>query len=116
MDKARALSLQSSNPMIPKIGLASYSGKSSVIIESRYEKSLADHLQEAGLRVSATVPCDRRILGFNWEANQMVPIVDPSLEQTSEVWINLEDPHHRAGELIGSWFTKQFRSKEPSAD
>jgi hypothetical protein len=102
--------------MIPKIGLASYSGKSSVIIESRYETSLADHLQEAGLRVSAIVPCDRRILGFNWKANEMVPIIDPSLEQTSEVWIKLEDPNHQAGELIGSWFTKRFRNEGPSAD
>ncbi len=83
--------------MIPKRGLASYSGKSSVIIESRYETTLADHLQEAGLRVSAIVPCDRRISGFNWEANEMVPIIDPSLEQTSEVWIKLEDPNHRPG-------------------
>jgi hypothetical protein len=96
--------------MIPKIGITSFSGKSSVIIDAKYEKSLTAHLQEAGLEVREVVACDRRILGFHWENNEMIPVIDPSLEKTSEVWIRLEDPSHKAGQLIGSWFDKQFRA------
>jgi hypothetical protein len=85
--------------MIPKIGIASFSGRSSVIVDGRYEKSLAEHFKEAGLFVRDVVPCDRRILGFNWEGSEMVPVIDPSLEKTSEVWIKLDDPSHKAGEV-----------------
>jgi hypothetical protein len=92
--------------MIPKIGIASYSGKSSVIVDSQHEQGLTEHLQEAGLRVLDRVSCDRRILGFNWKDNEMVPVIDPSLENTSEVWITLEDPHHKIGEVVGLWFAK----------
>lgn len=95
--------------MIPKIGITSFSGKSSVIVDVQYEKSLTEHLQEAGLEVREVVACDRRILGFHWEGNEMVPVIDPSLEKTSEVWIQLEDPRHKAGQLIASWFDKQFK-------
>ena len=102
--------------MIPKVGIASFSGKSSVIVDGRYEKSLTEHLQEAGLVVRNVIPCDRRILGFNWEGNEMVPIIDPSLEKTSEVWIKLEDPSHKAGKVIGSWFGKQLKEGPFSAD
>jgi hypothetical protein len=102
--------------MIPKIGITSFSGKSSVIVDGRYEKSLTEHLQKAGLVVRAAVPCDRRILGFNWEENEMVPVIDPSLEKTSEVWIKLEDPNCKAGEVIGSWFGKQLKAEFFSAD
>jgi hypothetical protein len=55
-------------------------------------------------------------LGFNWEGNEMVPVVDPSLEKTSEVWIKLEDPSYKAGQVIGSWFGKQLKSGSFSAD
>jgi hypothetical protein len=102
------LAYYSQSQMIPKIGVASYAGKSSVIVDSRYQKSLTAHLQEAGLKVLDTVPCDRRILGFHWEGNEMVPVIDPSLEKTSEVWIKLEDPDRKAGEAIGSWFGKEL--------
>jgi hypothetical protein len=108
MDTASALSQNAQSQMIPKIGIASYSGKSSVIIDSRFEASLKEYLQEAGLRITAVVPCDRRILGFHWEENEMVPVIDPSLEQTSEVWIKLEDPNHKAGEIVGSWFGERL--------
>ena len=87
-----------------------------MIVDARYEKSLIEHLREAGLAVRDAVPCDRRILGFNWEGNEMVPIVDPSLEKTSEVWIKLEDPSYKAGQVIGSWFGKQLKSGSFSAD
>jgi len=102
--------------MIPKVGIASFSGKSSVIVDGRYEKSLTEHLQEGGLVVRDVLPCDRRILGFNWEGNEMVPIIDPSLEKTSEVWIKLEDPSHKAGQVIGSWFGKQLKGASFSED
>jgi hypothetical protein len=92
--------------MIPKIGITSFSGKSSIIVDGRYEKNLTEHLREAGLIVREVVSCDRRILGFNWVANEMVPVVDPSLEKISEIWIKLDDPNHKAGEAIGSWFAK----------
>ncbi len=95
--------------MIPKIGITSFSGKSSVIVDAKYEKSLREHLQQAGLEVRDVVPCDRRILGFHWEGNEMIPVIDPSLEKISEVWIRLEDPSHQAGLLIASWFDKQFK-------
>ena len=52
--------------MIPKIGITSFSGKSSIIIEGKYEKSLTKHLEEAGLAVREVIACDRRILGFHW--------------------------------------------------
>lgn len=74
----------------------------------RCKKSLTEHLQEAGLVVRNVVVCDRRILGFKWEHNEMVPVVDPSLEETSEVWMKLDDPSHKAGEAIGCWFGRQF--------
>jgi hypothetical protein len=96
--------------MIPKIGITSFAGQSSIIVDSRYEKSLIEHLQGAGLEVRGAVPCDRRILGFNWEENKMVPVIDPSLEKTSEIWIKLEDPGCKAGEVIGSWFGKQLKA------
>jgi len=102
--------------MIPKIGISSFSGKSSVIVDDSYEKSLTEHLQEAGLVVRDVVPCDRRILGFNWKGNEMVPVIDPSLEKTSEVWIKLVDPSHKAGQVIGSWFGKQLKGGSFSAD
>ena len=102
--------------MIPKIGITSFSGKSSVIVDGRHEKSLTEHLQEAGLVVRDVVVCDRRILGFKWEHNEMVPVVDPSLEETSEVWMKLDDPSHKAGEAIGSWFGRQFEAGSFSAD
>ena len=50
--------------LIPKIGITSFSGKSSMIIEGKYEKSLTKHLAEAGLAVREVIACDRRILGF----------------------------------------------------
>ena len=93
---------------IPKIGITSVSGTSSLIVDSKYNESLREHLQEAGLVVQAVVPCDRRILGFNWEGNEMVPIIDPSLEKTSEVWIRLDDPNCKAGQVVGSWFAKNY--------
>jgi hypothetical protein len=102
--------------MIPKIGITSFSGKSSVIVDARYEKSLTEHLQDAGLVVRDAVPCERRILGFNWEGNEMVPVVDPSLEKTSEVWIKLDDPGCKAAQVIGSWFGKQLKVGSFSAD
>ncbi|HEY5779859.1 MAG TPA: hypothetical protein VIT00_14045 [Terrimicrobiaceae bacterium] len=102
--------------MIPKIGITSFSGKSSVIVDGRHEKSLTEQLREAGLIVREIVPCDRRILGFKWERNEMVPIIDPSLEETSEVWIKLDDPSHKAGEVVGSWFDRQFKTGSFSAD
>jgi hypothetical protein len=102
--------------MIPKIGITSFSGKSSVIVDGRYEKSLTEHLKEAGLVVRDVVVCDRRILGFKWEGNEMVPVIDPSFEETSEVWIKLEDPSHKAGEVIASWFGRQFKAGSFSAD
>jgi hypothetical protein len=46
----------------------------------------------------------------------MVPIIDPSLEETSEVWIKLDDPSHKAGEVVGSWFDRQFKTGSFSAD
>jgi hypothetical protein len=94
--------------MIPKIGITSFSGTSSIIVDCKYEKSVTEHLREAGLVVRSVVSCDRRILGFNWEGNEMVPVIDPSLEKTSEVWIKLDDPNHKAGEAIGSWFGKRI--------
>ena len=102
--------------MLPKIGITSFSGKSSIIADGSYEESLTVHLREAGLVVRAVVPCDRRILAFNWEQDEMIPIVDPSLEKTSEVWIKLEDPSYKAGQVIGSWFGKQLKSGSFSAD
>jgi hypothetical protein len=98
--------------MIPKIGITSFSGKSSIVVDDKYEKSLTEHLREAGLVVRDVVACDRRILGFNWEGNEMVPVIDPSLEKISEVWIKLEDPNHKAGEAIGSWFGSRFTEGE----
>jgi hypothetical protein len=52
--------------MIPKIGITTFSGKSSIIIEGKYEKSLTKPLEEAGLAVREVIACDRRILGFHW--------------------------------------------------
>jgi hypothetical protein len=101
--------------MIPKIGITSFSGKSSVIVEAKYEKSLREHLQQAGLEVREVVACDRRILGFHWEGNELIPVIDPSLEKASEVWIRLEDPSHQAGQLIASWFDKQSKEGTFSA-
>jgi len=105
-----------SRQMIPKIGITSFSGKSSVIVDGGHEKSLTEHLRAAGLVVRDVVVCDRRILGFKWERNEMVPVIDPSLEETCEVWINLDDPSHKAGEVIGSWFGTQFKAGSFSAD
>jgi hypothetical protein len=42
--------------MTPKIGITSFSGKSSIIIEGKYEKSLTKHLEEAGLAVRCAHP------------------------------------------------------------
>jgi hypothetical protein len=102
--------------MIPKIGIASYSGKSSVIVDSQYEKGLTRHLQEAGLRVLDIVPCARRILSFNWKGNEMIPVLDPSLEKTSEVWIKLDDPHQAVGGAVGSWFAKELQKNSSPKD
>ncbi|HEY5704239.1 MAG TPA: hypothetical protein VIS96_01550 [Terrimicrobiaceae bacterium] len=102
--------------MIPKIGLTSFSGSSSVIVDGRYQKSLTEHLQKAGLVVRDVVPCDRRILGFKWVGGEMIPVIDPSLEKTSEVWIKLEDRNHEAGQVIGSWFGRQFKGDDSPAD
>ena len=102
--------------MLPKIGITSFSGKSSIIVDGSYEDNLTVHLREAGLVVRAVVPCDRRILAFNWEQDEMIPIVDPSLEKTSEVWIKVDDPNLKAGEAIGSWFAKRGKGGADSAD
>lgn len=96
--------------MIPKIGITSFSGKSSIIVDGKHVKSLIEHLEEAGLVVYEIVPCDRRILGFKWERNEMLPVIDPSLEETSEVWLKLEDPDSKSGKVIGDWFDRQFKA------
>jgi hypothetical protein len=102
--------------MIPKVGIASYSGKSSIVIDSEYQNDLTKYLREAGLRVLDIVPCDRRILGFTWKGNEMVPVIDPSLEKISELWIKLDDPHHKVGEVIGSWFSKRLHEGSSPAE